>query len=86
MTAGHDGGREFKSFILSPSLACARQPPLRGGRGDVGIAPYMRLCHEIPHFNGAFFIRAQVRGNWGGVSFTLRMTTTRWVTSVPGMV
>ena len=38
------------------------------------------------HFKGAFFILAQVRGNWGGVSFTLRMTTTRWVTSVPGMV
>ncbi len=38
------------------------------------------------YFNGAFFILAQVRGNWGGVSFTLRMITTRWVTSVPGMV
>ena len=43
-------------------------------------------ARNSPHFSGAFFILAQVRGNWGGVSFTLRMTTTRWVTSVPGMV
>ena len=41
---------------------------------------------NAPHFNGAFFILAQLLGNWGGVSFTLRMITTRWVTSVPGMV
>ena len=38
-----------------------------------------------PYFSGAFFIFAQVRGNWGGVSLTLRITTSRWVTSVPGM-
>ena len=37
------------------------------------------------YFSGAFFIFAQLRGNWGGVSLTLRITTSRWVTAVPGM-
>ena len=40
---------------------------------------------ETLYFSGVFFIFAQVRGNWGGVSLTLRITTSRWVTSVPGM-
>ena len=45
MTAGHDRGREFKIFVLSPSLACARQPPLRGGQGRIScvgaqVAPH----------------------------------------------
>ena len=40
---------------------------------------------ETLYFSGAFFIFAQGLGNWGGVSFTLRITTSRWVTSVPGM-
>ena len=66
-------------------------------RGHVFSLRSRRLCrcgqkYLVPegtkpfYFNGAFFILAQVRGNWGGVSFTLRMITTRWVTSVPGMV
>ena len=46
---------------------------------------YLAPERETPYFSGAFFIFAQVRGNWGGVSLTLRITTSRWVTSVPGM-
>ena len=32
MTAGHDGGREFKSFILSPSLAPLDSPLSEGAK------------------------------------------------------
>ena len=60
-------------------------------RADRVVRPYRRAKvprprrDETSYFNGAFFILAQLLGNWGGVSFTLRMITTRWVTSVPGM-
>ena len=40
---------------------------------------------ETLYFSGAFFIFAQGLGNWSGVSFTLRITTSRCTTSVPGM-
>ena len=63
-------GGSFRCFCLLLSLLT-----------KVGRA----AARNSPHFNGAFFILAQLLGNCGGVSFTLRMITTRWVTSVPGM-
>ena len=56
------------------------------GISGSGVGVGRAGARNAPHFNGAFFILAQLLGNWGGVSFTLRMITTRWVTSVPGMV
>ena len=67
---GEGTGGSFRCFCLLLSLLT-----------KVGHA----AARNSPHFNGAFFILAQLLGNCGGVSFTLRMITTRWVTSVPGM-
>ena len=62
-------GRPQAKHLLAPE----RETPSRAGDA------------KSPYFSGAFFIFAQVRGNWGGVSFILRMMTSRCTTSVPGM-
>ena len=72
---------------LPPTFSTVGAKALFGvGISGSGVGVGRAGARNAPHFNGAFFILAQLLGNWGGVSFTLRMITTRWVTSVPGMV
>ena len=75
-----------KLLALLPKVgrAGARNVPLPETVPVPGGAEVL-LRYETPYFSGAFFIFAQVRGNRGGVSLTLRITTSRWVTAVPGM-
>ena len=78
-SAKYSYGKDFGTVAKSRSRPETRNFSVRHGQ------KYLAPGREPPYFSGAFFIFAQLRGNRGGVSLTLRITTSRWVTAVPGM-
>ena len=50
MTEGHDGGREFKAFVLSPPVSLMLDSPLsEGAKGGVDPRPYECLTSPLRH-------------------------------------
>ena len=65
MTCGHDGGREFKAFVLSPPVSLMLDSPLsEGAKGGVAPRPYECLTSPLHLSRGRFLIPCCIITAW----------------------